>query len=263
MYFLNQIMSTKIELKESPLRCFFAFEGYNSQGLALRRLSEHHPDFRWECVGRSEIDKYAIAAADAIFPENKDKNFGDISKIDWSQVPDFDLFTYSFPCTDISSTGLQRGMAQGSGTASSLLWECERAIEIKRPKYLLMENVKALIGNRFMPYFLKWQNILIGLGYTNYWQVMDAADYGVEQHRRRVFMVSVYGPHNAFHFPKTIKGNKAIEEHLEDYVDDYFYFNEDKVTDDIWRRAINQPRVREILTNIYNTQYDANCSKCK
>lgn len=84
--------------RENPLRCFFAFEGYNSQGLALNRLKRDFPDFDWECVGRSEIDKYAIAAADALFPETKDKNFGSITDINWDEVPDFDCFTYSFPC---------------------------------------------------------------------------------------------------------------------------------------------------------------------
>lgn len=84
--------------KHKPLRCFFAFEGYNSQGLALNRLKQHYPDFDWICVGRSEIDKYAIQAADALFPEAKDKNFGNISEISWEDVPDFDLFTMSSPC---------------------------------------------------------------------------------------------------------------------------------------------------------------------
>lgn len=95
--------------KEHPLRCFFAFEGYNSQGLALNRLKRQYPYFDWVCVGRSEIDKYAIKAADALFPDAKGKNFGDISKIDWQEVPDFDLFTMSSPCQDFSAAGLQRG----------------------------------------------------------------------------------------------------------------------------------------------------------
>lgn len=120
--------------KDNPLRCFFAFEGYNSQGLALKRLKQDFPSFDWVCVGRSEIDRNAIAAANALFPDAKDKNFGDITKINWKQVPDFDLFTYSFPCTDISSSGLQKGFDEGSGTRSSLLWECKRAIVEKQPK---------------------------------------------------------------------------------------------------------------------------------
>lgn len=65
-----------------------------------------HP-LTYECVGWSEIDKWAIKAHNAVFPELADRNYGDITKIDWNAVPNFDLFTYSFPCTDISSAGEQ------------------------------------------------------------------------------------------------------------------------------------------------------------
>lgn len=78
---------------DRPLRVFTAFSGYDSQCLALDRIG-----IPYELVGWSEIDKYAIQAHNAIYPQWKDRNYGDISKIDWSQVPDFDLFTYSFPC---------------------------------------------------------------------------------------------------------------------------------------------------------------------
>ena len=154
--------------KENPIRCFFAFEGYNSQGMALERLKQTYPSFDWICAGRSEIDKYAIMAANAVFPESKDKNFGNISKIEWKDVPDFDLFTYSFPCTDISSAGKQKGLEENSGTRSSLLWECKKAIEIKRPEFLLMENVKALTQKKFLPYLREWQLWLESKGYSNY-----------------------------------------------------------------------------------------------
>lgn len=82
------------------LRVFTAFSGYDSQCLALDRLG-----IDYELVGWSEIDKYAIQAHNALFPQWADRNFGDISKIDWSQVPDFDLFTYSSPCQDFSNAG--------------------------------------------------------------------------------------------------------------------------------------------------------------
>lgn len=90
------------------LRVFTAFSGYDSQCLALNRLRETH-SVDYELVGWSEIDKDAIKAHNALFPDAADKNFGDISKIDWAQVPDFDLFTYSSPCQDFSTAGLQRG----------------------------------------------------------------------------------------------------------------------------------------------------------
>lgn len=91
------------------LRVFTAFSGYDSQCVALDRLSKEHPGFAYELVGWSEIDKNAIKAHDALFPQYAGRNYGDISKIDWSQVPDFDLFTYSSPCQDFSQAGKQAG----------------------------------------------------------------------------------------------------------------------------------------------------------
>lgn len=125
-----------IYTKDNPLRCFFAFEGYNSQGPALDRLKRDYPGFDWECVGRSGIEPSAIKAANILFPDAKDKNYGDISLIDWDKVPDFDLFTMSSPCQDFSTAGRQAGAEEGSGTRSSLLWECRKAIIAKRPKYI-------------------------------------------------------------------------------------------------------------------------------
>lgn len=95
--------------KNKPLRCFFAFAGYNSQIMALQRLKDNFPDFDFVCVGWSEIDENAIIAHNACFPNEKGKNYGDISKIDWDKVPDFDLFTMSSPCQDFSLSGKRRG----------------------------------------------------------------------------------------------------------------------------------------------------------
>lgn len=97
------------------LKVFTAFSGYDSQCLALDRLIETH-GLAYELVGWSEIDKYAIQAHNVLFPQWAKRNYGDISKIDWSNVPDFDLFTYSFPCTDISAAGVQKGLAKGRHT---------------------------------------------------------------------------------------------------------------------------------------------------
>ena len=120
----------------AKLRVFTAFSGYDSQCMALDLLG-----IDYELVGWSDIDPNAIKAHNAVYPQWADRNYGDISKIDWSRVPDFDLFTYSSPCTDFSSAGLQLGGEEGSGTRSSLLWECQKAIMCKKPKFLLLENV--------------------------------------------------------------------------------------------------------------------------
>lgn len=202
------------------LKVFTAFSGYDSQCMALDRMK-----INYELVGWSEIDKYAIMAHNAIYPQYKDRNFGDISKIDWENVPDFDLFTYSFPCTDISSAGQQKGLEEGSGTRSGLLWECKKAIELKRPKYLLMENVKALTQKKFLPYLHKWHSFLTEMGYTNFTQILNSKNFGVPQNRERVFMVSILGD-AWFDFPKHFQSDKKLKDLLDENVDDRYYLSQ-------------------------------------
>ena len=198
------------------LRVFEAFAGYGSQSIALRNLG-----IEYEVVAISEIDKYAIKAYEAIHgPTN---NLGDICKINPSDIPDHDLFTYSFPCQDLSVAGKQAGL--GKGTRSGLLYECEKIIEAKKPKYLLLENVKNLVGKKFKPQFDEWLDYLESLGYTNYWKVLNAKDYGVPQNRERVFVVSILGEHKPYEFADKIPLDKCIADILEDEVDEKYYIN--------------------------------------
>lgn len=161
------------------------------------------------------------------------KNYGDITQIDWNEVPDFDLFTYSFPCTDISAAGRQQGLERGSGTRSSLLWECERAITIKRPKYLLMENVKALVQSKFIRTFNEWQTLLERLGYVNFAKVLNSKDFGIPQNRERIFLVSIRADgldaldgKVQYHFPKPFPLEKRLKDVLEEKVDEKYYLNQ-------------------------------------
>ena len=202
------------------LRVFEAFSGYGSQSLALERLGIPH-----EIVAISEIDKYAIKAYYALH-DNNIPNLGDISKIDVADIPDHDLFTYSFPCQDISVAGKTKGIVKGE-TRSGLLYECEKIIEAKRPKYLLMENVKNLVGKKFKPQFDEWLEYLEGLGYTNYWKVLNAKDYGVPQNRERVFVISILGEHKPYKFAAKIPLDKCIADILEDEVDEKYYLSDE------------------------------------
>jgi DNA (cytosine-5)-methyltransferase 1 len=212
-----------IYTQDTPLKVFTAFSGYDSQCMALDRIG-----IPYQLVGWSEIDKYAIMAHNAVYPQYSDRNYGDISKINWESVPDFDLFTYSFPCTDISNAGAQKGLEEGSGTRSSLLWECKKAIETKRPKYLLMENVKALVSQKFLPFCKKWEQWLAEMGYDNHCKVMNAKDYGVPQNRERIFIVSILGE-QSFQFPNPIPLERRLKDVLEDKVAEKYYLSETAV----------------------------------
>lgn len=210
------------------IRVFTAFSGYDSQCMAFDRLHQHNPDFTYELVGWAEIDKYAIQAHNAVYPQWAERNYGDISKIDWAQVPDFDLFTYSSPCQDFSQAGKQAGGTEGSGTRSSLLWECRRAILAKRPKYLLMENVAALVSSKFIRLFNAWQLELESYGYRNFAKVLNAKDYGVPQNRERIFMVSVLDESARYEFPDPMPLTIRLKDVLEKEVEERYYLHDSK-----------------------------------
>lgn len=204
------------------LKVFEAFAGIGTQRMALRNLGIEH-----EVVAISEIDKFAIKSYEAI--HGKVKNLGDITKIKVEEIPDHDLFTYSFPCQDISSAGKLKGLDKNSDTRSSLLWECERIIENKKPKYLLMENVKNLVGKKFKPYFEEWLKVLENLGYSNYWQVLNAKDYGIPQSRERVFCVSILNDGRGYEFPKPKRLSLRLRDILEDEVEERYYLSQEQV----------------------------------
>lgn len=193
------------------LRVFEAFAGYGSQSMALKRLN-----IPFEVVGISEIDTHAVKSYHAVHGDVL--NYGDIQQINPTELPNFDLFTYSFPCQDLSVAGHQRGIVRGQ-TRSGLLYECEKIIEAKRPRFLLLENVKNLISKRFKPQFEEWLSYLESLGYTNYWQVLDSSDYGIPQHRERVFVVSILGEHQPYSFPKPFPLTTSVQDLLETDID--------------------------------------------
>lgn len=201
------------------LKVFEAFSGYGSQSIALRNIG-----VPYEVVAISEIDKYAIKAYNAI--HGSTLNLGDISKIKVENIPEHDLFTYSFPCQDISVAGKTRGIIEGE-TRSGLLYECKRIIEHCKPKYLLLENVKNLVGKRFKPQFDEWLKYLESLGYTSYWKVLNAKDYGVPQNRERVFVVSILGEHEPYEFPKNIELELRLKDMLEDVVNEKYYVSKE------------------------------------
>lgn len=158
-------------------------------------------------------------------------NYGDITKINPEDLPDFDLFTYSFPCQDISVAGYQNGLNESSGTRSSLLWECCKIIETKKPKYLMMENVKNLVGCNHKANFLKFLQYLESIGYKNRWAILNAKDYGIPQHRERVFCISILDEMNYFRFPKPVPLTKKLYDILESNVDEGFYLRNNQFID--------------------------------
>lgn len=221
------------------------FAGVGAQVAALKRLGVDY-----KVVGISEIDKYAIQSYEAI--NGPTFNYGDITKIPMLDYAD--LWTYSFPCQDLSVAGRQAGINEG--TRSGLLLHVERLLETavllgNQPKYLLLENVKALVSKKFKPDFDRWLQKLESLGYNNYWQVLNAKDYGVPQNRERVFVVSIRKDVDTkgYKFPSPVPLTRRLKDVLEPVVNEKYYLSQDKVD--------------KLLINIPDTSYciDANYYK--
>ena len=215
-----------------PIRLIELFAGYGSQAMALKRIGAKFEHYRVV-----EFDKYAIASYNAV--HGTDFPTMDITKVHAEDLSICDtntftyLLTYSFPCTDLSVAGKQAGMSKGSGTRSGLLWEVERILtEIRDgngelPQILFMENVPQVHGKKNINDFEKWLGFLESLGYTNYWQDLNAKNYGVAQNRNRCFMFSFLGNYS-YDFPQPIPLKKKLKDYLEDNVDEKYYINNEK-----------------------------------
>ena len=228
------------EYKDNPLKVITLFSGYDSQCLALNRLKESYPDFDYELVAWSEFDpesksplekQPAVIAHNALFPQWKDRNLGDITKINWEeQNLKCDLLFYSSPCQSISQAGLQHGFTEGSGTRSSLIWNVRDAVIALKPKFLCLENVKAMVSKKFVDMFNLWQTELSRLGYMNFAQVLNAKNYGVPQNRERIFLVSIRiddeNDMPEYYFPKPFPLERRLKDVLEENVDEKYYLSD-------------------------------------
>lgn len=208
--------------------------GYDSQCLALERLKSDIPFFDYELVAWAEYDpesnkplnkQPAVIAHNVLFPDSENRNLGDITKVDWFDVPDCDVLFYSTPCQSISSMGLQHGLSENSGTRSSIIWDVFYAIAVKKPKYLIMENVKAIKSEKFANDYNAWKRKLSQLGYCNFDAVLNSKDFGVPQNRQRVFLVSILGEGVHFSFPTPERVADRLDDIIDDEVQEKFYIS--------------------------------------
>lgn len=205
----------KVFKKGQTIKLFEAFAGIGCQAMAFKRAG-----IPYETVGISEIDKYAIQSYNLI--HDNVKNYGDITKM--VEIPKCDVFTWSFPCTDLSKAGKQKGL---NGTRSGLVYEVLRLLLVTKdkPKVLIMENVPDLVQEKFKSEFYEIQKEIESYGYKNFTQRLNAKHYGVAQNRDRVFMVSILGDYH-YEFPTREKLKLRLKDYLEDSVDEKYYLSE-------------------------------------
>ena len=214
---------------KKPLRVFEGFAGYGGATFGLRRAGIPH-----RVVGYSEFDKFASALYDANFKDKKGnpiKNWGDITKVDPNSLPDFDMFTGGFPCQPFSSVGLQRGEKDPYGRGT-LLHDILRICAVKKPKYILMENVKGLTAKKFQGLFDLLKTWLRDNGYGELaYAVLNTKDYGIPQNRERLWMFARLGglPENFSIIPNKEPNDLRLKDFLDEHPDDSLYLNEKQI----------------------------------
>ena len=226
---INIFSGSKPFKVDKPIRLIELFAGIGAQAKALERMGVEFEHYRI-----CEFDKYAVTSYNAVHRTNFDTS--DITKItaDDLAIVDTDTYCYiccySFPCQDLSTAGKQKLMAKGSGTRSSLLWEVGRLLDecAELPQVLLMENVTQVHGKKNADSFRQWCDKLESLGYKNYWQDLNAKDFGVPQNRNRTFMVSLLGDYN-YEFPEGFPLEIKLADVLEDEVDEKYYLSPEAV----------------------------------
>lgn len=208
------------------IRLFSMFSGYGGAEHALKKA-----EIPYQLIGYSEIDKYAIQILENNFSEAKGKNYGDCKNIDTSKLPDFDLLTGGFPCQDVSNAG-NRDLSKGR---TNLYIEILRIAKDKKPKYIVLENVKGLLSMDLNEND-KRQNLLINkivrdiksIGYGVIYKVLNSKDYGIPQNRERIWFICKLGGWEfmEFLYPEKEKLNIFVKDILEKDVDKKYYLSQ-------------------------------------
>lgn len=215
----------------NKLKILELFGGIGACSKALERLG-----IDYKIVDYVEIDKYAVKSFNAIHGTNFEPQ--DICK--WDKDVEVDLIMHGSPCQDFSLAGKQAGGDKDSGTRSSLMYETIRIVEKLKPKYVIWENVKNLLSKKHRHNFDTYLETMESLGYTNYYQVLNAKDYGIPQNRERVFTISIrddscyLGDYDAFvdeqalnfQFPPKQELELKLKDMLEDEVDEKYYLSD-------------------------------------
>jgi DNA (cytosine-5)-methyltransferase 1 len=200
------------------LKVLELFGGIGACSKALERLG-----IDYEIADYVEIDKYAVKSFNAMHNTNFEPQ--DITQ--WDKDIEVDLVMHGSPCQDFSLAGLQAGGDKDSGTRSSLMYETIRIVEKLKPKYVIWENVKNLLSKKHRHNFDAYIETMESLGYQNYYQVLNAKDYGIPQNRERVFTISIRSDiDKEFIFPEKQELKLRLKDMLEDEVDEKYYLSD-------------------------------------
>ena len=201
--------------------------------------------YQFETVNYCEIDPYAAKAYSQIHDIPEEKNLHDVRQVNTLLMDNINLMTWGWPCQDISVAGKQRGFTDSDGnrTRSGLFFEGLRILETLQPEYAIAENVKALTGKKFTAEFETVLTSLDKAGYNNYWEVLNAKDYGIPQNRERIFIISIRKDIDTgtFTFPEKQELKLRVKDVLEPVVDEKYYIDNERSRNLIQKIKITEP----------------------
>ena len=210
------------------LKMLSLFSGIGAFEKALENIG-----IKINLVNFCEIDKYASQAYCAIHNVDKKLNLNDVTEIKIDSLPTsgIDIITHGSPCQDFSMAGLQAGGDIGTGTRSSLMWNSVAIIKHVKPKFVVWENVKNVLSKKHKHNFEKYLKSLEDIGYNNYYQVLNAKDYGIPQNRERIFIISIRKDIDKgnFKFPEKQTLQLKLKDLLDDEVDEKFYLKDSQI----------------------------------
>lgn len=219
------------------MRLLSLFSGIGAFEKALDRAG-----IKYDLVNYCEIDRYASRAYAAVHGVSEDLNLHDVQTIDCTRLKSrgVNLITYGFPCQDISVAGSMKGFEHdGQKTRSGLFYDALRVIRELQPEVAIAENVKALASKKFEGEFAAVRGGLAEAGYNNYYAILDASDYGIPQHRERVFIVSIRKDvdGDTFAFPQKTPLRLRVKDFLEPEVEEKYYIDTDRARELIRKLA--------------------------
>lgn len=245
------------------LKILELFGGIGACSKALERLG-----IDYKIADYVEIDKYAVKSFNAMHGTNFEPQ--DITT--WDKDIEVDLIMHGSPCQDFSLAGKQAGGDKNSGTRSSLMYETIRIVEKLKPKYVIWENVKNLLSKKHRHNFDAYLETMEQLGYINYYQVLNAKNYGIPQNRERVFTVSIRDDSgirkgaflgtfyledyeaNNFEFPPKQELKLKLKDMLEDEVDEKYYLSDKQLNYVLDMKDVALKSGRDINDRIVNPQ---------
>ena len=244
-------------MTKGTIKVFEGFAGYGGASFGLKRSG-----LKYKVIGMSEFDKFASELLAQNFPGIK--NWGDITKIQGQELPDFDMFTGGFPCQPFSTAGLQLGEKDKYGRGT-LLHHIIRIVSVKKPKYILLENVKGLSQAKFKATFDFLKDSLKELGYGDLaYAILNSKDYGIPQNRERLWMFAQLGglPEGFNIIPPKVELTKRFGDFLDANPPKELYLSEKQIAHLKEKHHIDSFVVKEPLCfDVYNKKIktDAVC----